>query len=129
MRKQPLPNRRETQRALISIAVRKRAGSQVHLCQANNISTEGIFLAHVRDGSPAPPGNKCWVEFSLPNRPDVLIAARGVVVRQRAFARFVLSAVRFACIAPSHRRLIQTYIRGPHLSSPLPSFLPLPAHG
>jgi len=129
MPKQP-SNRRETPRALISIAVRKRAGNQIHICQANNISADGIFLAHVKDGlPPTPPGNKCWVEFSLPNRPDVLIAARGVVVRQKAFARFILSAVRFACIAPSHRRLIQTYIQGPHLSSPLPSFLPLPAHG
>jgi len=119
-------NRRLSPRAQIAIAVRKRVGNQIYLCQASDISTEGIFLAHVKDDESPPSGSKCWLEFSLPEQPNVLIAVRGVVVRQKAHARFHLSAVRFARIAPSHRRLITNYINGPHQACGLPPFLPLP---
>ena len=120
-----LPEKRNSERAVIAIAVRKRIGRRVFVCQASNISTEGMFLAHVKDDSPPAEGMKCWLEFSLPSAPDLLIAARGLIVRQRAHARFVLSAVRFASIAPSHRRLITRYIGGPHFGAPTPAFLPL----
>jgi hypothetical protein len=116
--------KRNSERAMIAIAVRVRFGNKIYICQASNISTEGIFLAHVKDGSQATEGMKCWLEFSLPGYPATLIAARGLVLRQRTHARFVLSAIRFACIAPSHRRLINQYVGGPHLASPAPPFLP-----
>jgi c-di-GMP-binding flagellar brake protein YcgR len=119
----PQNNRRHHQRALISIAVRKKVGQRVFLCQASNISTGGIFVAHVLEGAPPNPG-KCWLEFSLPGS-EVLIAARGTVVRQQRHTRYLLSAIRFASIAPSHRRMIQSYIHGPrHLAAAAPSFLP-----
>jgi len=125
MRLQTSQNRRLSQRAQIAIAVRKRVGNKIYLCQASDISTEGMFLAHVRDGQRLPGGSKCWVEFNLPGKPDVLIAARGVIVRQKAHARFLLTAIRFARIAPSHRRLISNYISGPHLAAAVPAFHPM----
>ena len=121
--------KRTSERAMIAIAVRKRVGNRIFICQASNISAEGIFLAHVKDGSPPTEGMKCWLEFSLPGNPSTLIAARGLVVRQRAHARFILSAIRFACIAPSHRRLINQYVGGPHLAASSPPFLPPTARG
>jgi c-di-GMP-binding flagellar brake protein YcgR len=105
------PNRRVTPRVSISIAVRKRVGRREFLCQAGDISTSGIFLAEV-EGEPQPLGAKCRLEFSLPGS-KVMIAARGCVVRQAVNGRFYLSGVRFAAIAPSHRRLIGRYVRNP----------------
>lgn len=115
-------NRRQNQRAQIAVAVRRRVGRRVYLCQAANISVDGMFMAQVRDGLPALP-RKCWVEFSLPGTQEV-IAARGVVVRQEAHSKFLLTGVRFASIAPSHRRMIEEYVRGPHVAALSPAFLP-----
>lgn len=119
--------RRDSTRAPISIAVKQRVGPRVVLCQANDISTGGMFIASVLDPwrarRAARPG-KCWLEFSLPGS-DVLIAARAETVRQFVHARFLLTAVRFAAIAPSHRRLIGRYVKGPPVASPVPSFLPV----
>ena len=55
---------------------------------------------------------RCLLEFTLPGS-RVPIAARGRVIRQVANGRFHLTAIRFATIAPSHRRLIQRYVRCP----------------
>jgi PilZ domain len=115
-------NRRTSERALISIAVRKKVSGNVQLCQASNISSEGIFIAHVMDEQ-IPLRSKCWLEFSLPGS-GILISARGLVVRQFVYARFLLTAIQFSSIAPSHRRLIESYIDGPHMASDAPSFLP-----
>lgn len=112
--------RRRSQRAPIAIAVRQRIGRQTHLCQAGNISTEGIFVAHVVEGA-LPSRGKCWLEFSLPGS-NVLIAARGKVVRQKVHSRYLLTAIHFTSIAPSHRRMISQYVEGPPVASPSPVF-------
>jgi hypothetical protein len=113
--------RRQSERAQIAIAVRQRIGGRTHLCQASNISTAGIFVAHVIEGA-LPAHGKCWLEFSLPGS-NVLIAARGQVVRQKVHSRYLLAAIQFTSIAPSHRRMIGQYVEGPPVASPSPAFL------
>jgi hypothetical protein len=115
-------NRRQSLRAPIAVAVKKKVGDRVLLCQASDISTEGIFVASVLDQLD-PNDARCLLEFSLPGS-TVVIAARGRVVRQAAKGRFHLSAIRFAAIAPSHRRLIQRYVRGPSAVPPPPYLEP-----
>lgn len=104
-------NRRQSHRAHIAMAVRNRIGDRTYLCQAADISADGIFLASVHEGL-LPSQAKCSVEFSLPGS-EVLISARGRLVRQTMNGRYHLAAIRFAAIAPSHRRLIQRYVRSP----------------
>ena len=47
--------RRNSERAFIAIAVRKRVANRIFLCQASNISVDGIFLdtlkAYYKSGS------------------------------------------------------------------------------
>jgi hypothetical protein len=106
-------NRRLSHRAPIAMAVRKTVGNRVVLCQAADISAGGIFLASVLDElHPTLREARCLLEFTLPGS-RVPIAARGRVIRQVANGRFHLTAIRFATIAPSHRRLIQRYVRSP----------------
>jgi predicted metal-dependent TIM-barrel fold hydrolase len=97
-------------------------GQSIYLCQASDISPYGIFLAHVNEDT-VPIAPKCWLEFSLPGS-RTLISARAELVRQFVHARFLLSAMRFAAIAPSHRRLIASYVNGPPIAAPAPVFLP-----
>lgn len=93
------------------MAVREKIGDRVVLCQASDISAGGMFVATVSDE--LHPGDaRCLLEFTLPGS-RVPIAARGRIVRQTANGRFRLAAISFAAIAPSHRRLIQRYVRSP----------------
>lgn len=115
-------NRRQAPRAPITIAVKKRVGHRVDLCQASDISADGIFLAQA-DGQPAPAGQKCWLEFNLPGC-EVPICARGRVVRGSDYRSFHLTAVQFRTLAPSHRRLIQRYVEGSPVAHSAPAFLP-----
>lgn len=119
---QRVENRRTSERALISIAVRQKVGASMMLCQASNISMDGIFIAHVLEDR-MPLLSKCWLEFSLPGS-RVLISARGQVRRQFVHAQYLLTAIQFTSIAPSHRRLIESYIDGPPIAAPSPTFLP-----
>lgn len=115
-------NRRNNPRALIAIAVRQTIGQQVHLCQANDISTKGIFLASIIDEL-VRLKSRCLLEFNLPGS-DVLIQAKGRIVRHERNGKYHLSAVEFAALAPSHRRLIESYIDDPRLRPPpAPAFL------
>lgn len=107
------------------MAVRKTIGDKVVLCQASDISTDGIFLASVHD-EPCPIQARCLLEFTLPGS-RVTIAARGRVVRQDVNGRYALTAVRFAAIAPSHRRLIQRYVRAPAAVPAAPPIFLTPA--
>ncbi len=116
-------NRRQCQRVPISIAVRKRVGEEVVLCQAGDISADGIFLASVDE---SPSEARCLLEFSLPGSKTV-ISARGRVVRKVQNGRYQLTAVRFATIAPSHRRLIDRYVANPEFLTPPPAFRPTPS--
>jgi hypothetical protein len=102
------------------MAVKKRVGKRIFLCQAGNISTEGMLIAKVADESPSFL-EKCFLEFSLPGS-KVVIGARGRVVRQNIRGRYHLMAIRFAAIAPSHRRMIQSYISSPPTVSAAPTF-------
>jgi c-di-GMP-binding flagellar brake protein YcgR len=111
-------NRRQSRRVPISIAVKSRVGEEVLLCQAGDISADGIFLASVVE---SPPAAKCLLEFSLPGSSTV-ISARGRVVRQIQNGRYQLTAVRFATIAPSHRRLIARYVANPEYPAAPPAF-------
>ncbi len=117
-----LENRRQTTRAPISIAVKERYGRDVALCQSSDISTEGIFLARATEDGRRP-GEKCWLEFNLPGSPQTIVA-RGEVVRHFNYSEYHLTAVRFATLAPSHRRMIQRYINGPPVAARSPQFLP-----
>ena len=109
-------NRRQSHRARISIAVRLKLGGRVYLYQAANISTDGIFVASVLDETHTYQA-KCLLEFSLPGS-NVVITARGRILRQAINGRYHLTAIKFATIAPSHRRLIHRYIKGLSLPSP-----------
>ena len=135
-------NRRQHRRARLAVAVKEQYQDDIFLSQASDISAEGIFLATATEvagassrslagqgedaGSPSAnlrvPGAKCWLEFSLPNSP-VPIKARGLVIRQTQYQRYQLTAIQFAAIAPSHRRLILDYVSEP-LTPPMPTFLP-----
>ncbi|MCC6751707.1 MAG: PilZ domain-containing protein [Deltaproteobacteria bacterium] len=115
----PPQERRQAERARICIAVRKRIGSRAVLCQASNISTRGMVLAQVSEGVEIE-GEKCWLEFTLPGS-EVLIAARGQILRSRRHERYELAAVRFTSLAPSHRRMIERYLDlGPNTTLPSP---------
>jgi hypothetical protein len=116
--------RRRSKRSPITIGVKKLQGNRLSLCQASNICAEGIFIARV-EGEPEGPGETCVLEFCLP-RSDVPIRARGRVVRQRDYSRYHLSAVHFTAIAPSHRRLIRSYVESPQQNNEMPVFLPPP---
>lgn len=123
-------NRRQHRRARVAVAVKESYPDGIYLSQASDISTEGIFLAtaarEVPDDPLREPGAKCWLEFSLPNSP-VPIKARGLVIRQTQYSRYQLTAIQFSAIAPSHRRLIQAYVREPAEALPAATFLPPPA--
>ena len=119
-------NRRTNERVPVSMAVKATMGRRWFLFQASDISPDGLFMAHVLDGS-APPGPKCLLEFSLPGSATV-IAARGQVIRRINNGRYELAAVRFAAIAPSHRRMIREYVHHPvPPGTSAPVFLPPPA--
>ena len=109
------PNRRQTDRARLTIAVKKRVGETASLCQAGDISRDGMLLAKAYEGlyRDLP---RCWLEFTLPGS-DVTIEARAQVVRQQRHERFHLLAVRFATLAPSHRRLIERFVEMPAMQS------------
>jgi len=116
-------NRRQFKRSPISIAVKESSDHYISLCQANDISTHGIFLARAEDSVRPPLGGKCWLEFSLPGS-DVYIKARGTVVRHLEYNSYLLTAVAFATIAPSHQRMIREYVSGSPLAADNPVFLP-----
>ena len=67
-------NRRDCRRARITIAVKKRVGEAASLCQAGDISRDGMLLAKAFEGlyGELP---RCWLEFNLPGS-DVTISAR-----------------------------------------------------
>jgi hypothetical protein len=121
-------NRRLHRRARLAVAVKEKYQDGIFLSQASDISAEGIFLATAAEEEPGQdprvPGAKCWLEFNLPNSP-VPIKARGRVIRQTQYDRYQLTAIQFAAIAPSHRRLIQEYVTAP-MTPPAPTFLPPP---
>ena len=113
-------DRRGSKRVPIGIAVKKwlsghqpmafHGASKMRtvLCQAGNISRDGIGLMEVFEGwYPMLP--KCWLEFSLPDS-TTPIAVRGDVRWQAHRKRYHLTAVHFSTIAPAHRRLIGRYI-------------------
>jgi c-di-GMP-binding flagellar brake protein YcgR len=114
-------NRRHASRASIAIAVKNKIGDRIYLCQASDISADGIFLANVLDEL-HPTHSRCALEFCLPGS-RTIIAARGRVVRQTANGRYHLMAVRFSTIAPSHRRMIHRYVKSPTVQHPSPTFL------
>jgi hypothetical protein len=115
-------NRRHNTRARIAIAVKKQIGEKVFLCQASDISPDGIHVASVLDRF-HDQSQSCSLEFSLPGS-DVVISAKGRVLRQTIHDRYHLTAIRFSAIAPSHRRLIQRYVDGPEVAAPSPPFIP-----
>jgi hypothetical protein len=115
--------RRGEQRAPLMAAVKQSVGSAVYLCQAGDISSDGMLIARVHDAHHGWPGEgKCWLEFSLPGF-DRLIVARGAVVREHRRSRYHVMAVRFATIAPSHRRMIVEYARTAPIETEIPAFL------
>jgi hypothetical protein len=80
-----------------------------------------MFMASM--GEETPVQGRCTVEFSLPGS-SIVISAKAWVVRQMRKGRYYLTAVRFAAIAPSHRRLIGRYVSSPaFLPLGLPAFL------
>ena len=115
-------NRRQTPRAPISIAVKERYGGDVALCQSSDISTEGMFLARATEDNRSS-GQKCWLEFTLPGSSRTIVA-RGEIIRQFNYSDYHLTAVRFATLAPSHRRMIESYVDGPPVAARAPVFLP-----
>lgn len=114
-------NRRGSDRATVSIAVKGHIGKFTHIFQANNISPDGIFLASVSSRD-FPDQSRCALEFSLPGSP-IQISVRGQLVRQARHDRYQLAAIKFLAIAPSHRRLIRQYIENPALKVPIPPYL------
>lgn len=104
------------------MAVKHRMGEKVTLCQSSDISTEGIFLARVEQNE-RPPGGKCWLEFSLPGSGHTIVA-RGEVIRHLSYSKYDLTAIRFTTLAPSHRRMIESYVDGPPVAARSPVFLP-----
>lgn len=105
----PNDDRRRRPRARISVAVRQRCEGREVLCQAGDINSHGMLLATIYD-RPLPHDARCWLEFSLPES-DVLVRTRADVVWQDRQQHYQLMAVRFAVLAPSHRRLIEEYTR------------------
>jgi len=99
--------RRRRGRTSVVLGVRQRVGRELFLCQASDLSPDGILLSRVYDSlySTLP---RCWIEFGLPGHDD-LISARGQVVRQTQLDDYHLMAVRFASIARSHQRLIENF--------------------
>jgi hypothetical protein len=101
-------DRRRAERASITIAVKQSIDGQAYLCQASNISAQGIFLSRVFDEFfPGQP--RCLLEFSLPGSREQIVA-RGQIVRQSRKGRLHLAAVRFFALFPTHQRLIDRYV-------------------
>lgn len=74
-----------------------------------------MFVAMVYDG-PLPEPAKCWLEFTLPGS-SVTITARAEIVWQKRYRHYLLLAVQFATLAPSHRRLIARVPPSPGLAA------------
>lgn len=102
-------DRRSSNRVRVSVAVKQRMGDRVYVCQAGDLSSKGMLLARLDDDE-FDDAKKCWLEFGLPGY-SPQIAARGHVVRHHRRGKYQLMGVRFASIAPSHRRLIDNYIQ------------------
>ena len=112
--------RRVARRATLSIGVRAVLSQVTHLCQAANISQRGMLLAKAFDegiNSPA----RCLLSFTMPGS-EVLIVAKGSLVRQVRRGRYHYLAIAYLALAPSHRRLISRYIRAPSQLGPRPPF-------
>ncbi len=118
----PYADRRRRPRTPISVAVRQRfaGGRDDHLCQAGDINTHGVFLAKVYDERETDE-KRCWLEFTLPES-EIQVQAKGDVVWQMRHQHYQLMAVRFAVLAPSHRRLIERYTAGTPVAPPLHPF-------
>ncbi len=120
-------NRRQNRRVRVAMAVKESYRDRTVLSQSSDISENGIFLASATNDlvMTREPGAKCWLEFNLPNS-DVQIKARGEVIRQDQYQEYQLTAILFAALAPSHRRMIKAFVNTPQVPLPTPTFLPPP---
>ena len=115
-------NRRRAARAPLSVGVRVRLSGQTVLAQSGDVSASGMLLGAVYDAL-YPRGQRCRLEFALPNQGNPLVA-HGVILRQKRHRRYHIIVVRFSAIAPSHQRAIARYVAQPLLMAAAPAFLP-----
>lgn len=108
--------RRSADRVPISIGVRHQTIGRTALAQAGEISESGMLLAQAMD-SPIELPCKCWLEFSLPGS-NTQIRARAEIVRQQQRGRHHVLAVRFRSIAPSHSRMICSFVNSAAATAP-----------
>ena len=101
--------RRQTERVPAVFAVRKAIGSEVQLCQAEDIAPTGITIRRPR-GSAVLARAEVALRFALPGSSEQ-ISARGLIVSDGAAGAFRRTGVRFIALGPDHERLIAGYCR------------------
>jgi c-di-GMP-binding flagellar brake protein YcgR len=105
----PSEERRNMGRVSTTFAVSERDGSQVHLCQAEDIAIGGMTIKHAK-GLAHEPRTEVSLRFSLPGSTEE-IEARGEIVSDARAGRFRRTGVRFIAVRPEHQQLIAAYCR------------------
>jgi c-di-GMP-binding flagellar brake protein YcgR len=105
----PSEERRNMGRISTTFAVSERDGTQVHLCQAEDIAIGGMTIKHAK-GLAHEPRTEVSLRFSLPGSTEE-IEARGEIVSDARAGRFRRTGVRFIAVRPEHQQLIAAYCR------------------
>jgi hypothetical protein len=101
--------RRQDERVPAVFAVKKAIGSNVQLCQAEDITPSGMTMKRPR-GTFIVPRTEVNLAFALPGSQEE-ISARGVVVHDVIEGSFRRTGVRFIAVRPDHQKLIAGYCR------------------
>jgi hypothetical protein len=101
--------RRRSPRTPAVFAVKKGAGREVQLCQAEDIAPSGMTIKRPR-GTLVPVSSEIALAFALPGTGEE-ISARGLVVWDSSEGSFRRTGVRFLSLQPEHAQLIAGYCR------------------
>src|ERR1041384_324043 len=97
-RRRAISERRETERVPAVFAVKKAVGRHVQLCQAEDVTPDGMSMKRPR-GTFMVPRTEIDLTFSLPGSQEE-ISARGVVVHDVIVGGFRRTGVRFIAVRP-----------------------------
>jgi c-di-GMP-binding flagellar brake protein YcgR len=102
--------RRRASRVAATFAVSEATdGSDVHLCQAEDIAVGGMTIKHAR-GLSHELRTEVALRFALPGSREEIIA-RGEIVSDGRVGHFRRTGVRFVSVRPEHQQLIAAYCR------------------
>lgn len=103
-----IPERRGSPRVPLVVAVKKRAGPKLCLCQSLDISPTGMSLRRAKD-TVLPVAAEVSLEFSLPGGRAVY-KVRGRIVRDSSSGRYTSTAVVFQGLPARLKSRLQRFL-------------------